>query len=199
MNDGIQQLIDDHHKIFNVHKQFKDTSDTLLDSKKHSLQQLIQDMTIHDFIEHQVLYPMVREKLTTGNDMADRGVKQHKNFRRMMIELENIDFSQESIAEIDTKVENMIQTFREHVQQEENEVFPALRNSINEQDLDTMHNSLNRFRSVSPTHPREDVPEGTSVKGKISGAAAGIKDKVADTWESTGHQEKEKERKSDIY
>jgi hemerythrin superfamily protein len=79
-------------------------------------------LTLHAEIEEQVLYPELRRIVDGGDDLADRAASEHAAVRTLIAR-----FSDSPPAELAPLVAEIQQLVRAHVEFEERDIFPELR------------------------------------------------------------------------
>jgi len=68
---------------------------------------------------------------------------------------------------------------KEHVQEEETEIFPLLRRNCSEEQLREMGEKVEASKKTAPTYPHPSTPDNP-VGAKVMGAAAGVADRARD-------------------
>ncbi len=72
----------------------------------------------------------------------------------------------------DATMRELMAEVRHHVQEEEGDVFPKIRDALDPQRLDQLGDRMDRGRSMVPTRPHPKAP--TSPGGKIAAGAPAI-------------------------
>ena len=80
----------------------------------------------------------------------------------------------------DAKVTVLIENVRHHVEEEESEFFPKVRDELGRNDLQDAGRRHGRGQEAAPTHPHPRSPD-TPPANLVAGAAAGVADRVGDT------------------
>ena len=87
-NDAVALLTRDHAGILQLMAQIEfqvDPDDTVVHN-------LIRELSIHDSIERQYLYPVVRQRLEEGNRRCPRLLSQHSRVTRLVADLDTYRF-----------------------------------------------------------------------------------------------------------
>jgi hemerythrin superfamily protein len=117
MDDGFAWLEEDHRAI---EEQFQ----TLLrDEEQPVLRELCEHLTRHTQLEEAALYPLLRRYVDGGDDLADRAQQEHAMIATMVAELYD-SATPERITELVTELHGAVAG---HVEEEESELFPAMR------------------------------------------------------------------------
>lgn len=181
--DAITLLKDDHKSIERLFKKFEKAGDRAYVEKRTLVDKMIEELSVHAAIEEQVFYPVVRATVDGTEDQTLESLEEHHVVKWLLSELEKMDPEHERF---DAKVTVLIESVRHHVEEEESELFPMVREQLGRNDLGEVGDALEAARSAAPTrpHPRSpDTPPGNLVVG----TAAGIMDRVGDTVSGLAH------------
>lgn len=138
--------------------------------------QIVHDLSVHAAVEEQFVYPLIRAKVDGGSAMADEAIDEHQEAKRLLADLEKLDAGS---AEHGKAMEALIETIRHHVEEEEADVFPKLRDEVSASTLDKLGTLVEQAKKVVPTHPHPLVP-GTATAQLVAGPWAATVDKVRD-------------------
>lgn len=138
--------------------------------------QIVHDLSVHAAVEEQFVYPLLRAKVDGGNAMADEAIDEHQQAKRLLADLEKLDAGSAEHGEV---MEALIETIRHHVEEEEADVLPKLRDAVDASTLDKMGDLVEQAKKVVPTHPHPLVP-GTATAQLVAGPWAATVDKVRD-------------------
>lgn len=143
-----------------------------------AVDRIVKELSIHDAIEKQLLYPEVRSHTDHGGDVADHSEDVHDDVARILLQIDKSDNGSEEQVGSLTEV---IRLVRAHVEEEESSIFPALKSSLSSTDLDKLGERLSTAKTVAPTRPHPHAPSeglGTAVAGVMSAPLDKIKDAV---------------------
>jgi hemerythrin superfamily protein len=140
-------------------------------------EQVIAELVRHSVTEEQYLYPAVRERVPDGDALADKQIADHAEIEELLKDLEGMDDASDprcmaAMGDISAKV-------RSHLREEEDEVFPLLREHADAEELLTMGTKVERAKKLAPTHPHPSAPD-TPPLNKILGPGAGLVDRIRD-------------------
>lgn len=83
--------------------------------------QAIIELVRHAVAEEQFLYPATRQHVPGGDEIADPELSEHNEAETVMKKLKQADASDSKLGEL---LGQLMQDVRQHVQEEENELFP---------------------------------------------------------------------------
>ncbi len=172
--DVVDAFTQDHREI----ERLLDLLDRAGDARVQQVmtEQVITEVVRHSVTEEQYLYPAVREKVPEGDALADRQIAHHAEVEELLKDLEGMDPNdpayRSGMSGISVKV-------RAHLQEEEDEVFPLLRQHADAEELRALGTKVERAKKLAPTHPHPFAPD-TPPLNKILGPGAGLVDRIRD-------------------
>lgn len=172
MADAITILTADHREVEALFSQVeaKATPD------EQVVNRIIRELSIHDAIEKEYLYPTVREKLSAGGGLADHSLEEHDKVAETLVAIDKADHGSGEQVQLLTQLISMV---NRHVQEEEQQIFPAMRTSMSQSELDELGKKLETAKKTAPTRPHPHAPsEGLGTK--VAGAMAAPLDKARD-------------------
>ena len=174
--DAITLLRDDHKTVEQLFKRFEKAGDRAYVEKRQIVDRIIEELSIHAAIEEQVFYPVARATVADTEDIALESLEEHHIVKWLLSELVDLDPAAERF---DAKVTVLIENVRHHVEEEQDEFFPKVRQGLSRAQLADLGEALVERKKTAPTHPHPrspDTPPGNSVAGTI----AGVIDRVGD-------------------
>jgi hemerythrin superfamily protein len=174
--DAITLLKNDHKTVEQLFKRFEKAGDRAHVAKREIVDRIIEELAIHASIEEQVFYPVARATVPDTEDIALESLEEHHIVKWLLSELDDLDPTNERF---DAKVTVLIENVRHHVEEEEEEFFPKVRNALGRNALADLGQAMADAKKSAPTHPHPrspDVPPGNVVVGAI----AGVVDRVGD-------------------
>jgi hemerythrin superfamily protein len=126
--DVIDLLTEDHRKVEEMFEEYESSKDESDDEAKSALVATIcLELTIHATVEEEIFYPAAREALEEeDSDMLDEAEVEHASVKVLIADLADM---QPSDALYDAKVKVLSEYVKHHVQEEEGEMFPSVRES----------------------------------------------------------------------
>jgi hemerythrin superfamily protein len=155
--DAIVLLKQDHKEVERLFKQFEKLGDKAFQSKRDVVDRIIETLSVHAAIEEQHFYPAVREQTPDIEDDVLEGLEEHHIVKWTLDELKDLDPQHERF---DAKVTVLIESVRHHVEEEEGQLFPAVREAVGRKALRDLGDTLEKARSVAPVTPH---PKATSL------------------------------------
>jgi hemerythrin superfamily protein len=92
--------------------------------RKTYADQVTMEPVRHSVAEEEYLYPAVREHIPGGSDMADKELQDHARAEQIMKDLERCEADD---PRFDQLIGRLMQEIRQHVQDEETNLLPRLR------------------------------------------------------------------------
>ena len=169
-NDGIDVLKEDHRTVENLFSRLESGID------QETLDEVIKELSVHAVIEEQILYPAVRRELGEGDALAEHSLEEHQEVKETLAKLGRAGADGEETPEL---VAQLIASVREHVREEENKIFPAIRAATNPAALEALAEALHKAKKAAPTRPHPKAPS-TPPGNVIAGAPTALLDKARD-------------------
>jgi hemerythrin superfamily protein len=119
MDDGFALLEQDHRQIEEEFQSF------VRDNESPVVRELCEHLTRHSELEETALYPALRRWVDGGDDLADRAQQEHAAIATMVAELSD-SATPERLEDLVAELRNAVEA---HVEFEEAEIFPAMRDS----------------------------------------------------------------------
>ena len=174
--DAITLLRADHKTVEQLFKRFEKAGDSAYAEKRQIVDRIIEELSVHAAIEEQVFYPVARATVAGTEDIALESLEEHHIVKWLLSELVDLDPTAERF---DAKVTVLMENVRHHVEEEQTDFFPKVRNGLSRTALADLGEALVEAKKSAPTHPHPrspDAPPGNSVVGTI----AGVLDRVGD-------------------
>jgi hemerythrin superfamily protein len=148
--DGIVLLKDDHKKVEALFKQFEKAEDGAHQTKLRIVQQIIEELTAHAFVEEEIFYPEARAAVPETSDHVLESVEEHHLVVWMLSELQGLDPTDETF---DAKVTVLMENVRHHVDEEEHDWFPKVRKAMGRNRLVELGERMNAAKPNAPRDP----------------------------------------------
>jgi hemerythrin superfamily protein len=172
--DAITSLRDDHKRVEKLFKQFEKIADGNADqAKREVVDEIIRELSVHAAIEEQVFYPAVRKEVPDVADVVLEGLEEHHVVKWTLSELDGMAPTEERFK---AKVTVLIESVRHHVEEEEGEMFPKVREALGRKALQEMGETMEAARKTAPTHPHPKAPDEPPAN-LVAGPAAAALDK----------------------
>ncbi|MEP7055927.1 MAG: hemerythrin domain-containing protein [Actinomycetota bacterium] len=165
--DAITLLKNDHKTVARLFKRFEKATKSGGESREAIVAEIIHELSIHAAIEEQVFYPSVRAEVEDAEDTVLEGLEEHHIVKWTLSELEGMSESDERFT---AKVTVLIESVRHHVEEEETEMFPEVREALDRKRLAEIGAKLERAKQTAPTRPEPLKPD--EPPGNLPSAAA---------------------------
>jgi hemerythrin superfamily protein len=172
--DIITLLTDDHREVNQLFGRFSRASKP--ETEVELAKEIIHELSVHAAVEETFVYPLLRAKVADGGRLADRSIEEHKEMKQLLADMEKVEVGK---AGFNRDFEKLTAAVRQHITEEEGEVFPALK-KVTDADLrGKVGTVVKEAKSVVPTHPHPLVP-GNATAQILAGPWASLIDHVRD-------------------
>lgn len=174
--DAIALLTSDHREVERLYEEFRRTGPDDADRRQELANAIIRELSVHAIVEEQYLYPLTVEAVDDGDDLAEHSLDEHQAIKDRLAELDEMQASDAGYA---AKLAEVIETVRHHVEEEEGELFPQLRQAVGAERLDEAGEQMRRAKAMAPTRPHPhapDRPPGNKILGPLVAAADRMRD-----------------------
>jgi hemerythrin superfamily protein len=156
--DAITLLKDDHEKVRKLFKEFEGLGDNAHKTKREVVDKIIEELTVHAFIEEEYFYPATAKLEAEGNEqepeeLVKEAEEEHAQVKTLLVELETLPAEDEYF---DAKVTVVIDNVRHHAEEEEEEMFPKVRDKMGRNDLQELGQKMLDAKADAPKLPSEE-------------------------------------------
>jgi hemerythrin-like domain-containing protein len=151
-SDAIVMLKEDHKQILKAFKDFEDAGENALKTKGRLVDKIIELLTVHTYIENEVMYPRVRELLPDLEDDIDESYEEHHVADLLVVELASMKPEDDRF---DAKTTVLIENVRHHIEEEEQEWFPKVREGLGRKQLQDLGANMEIAREKAPRRPSQ--------------------------------------------
>jgi len=144
MADGYEFLKREHRNVESMFEQYRQQPDDALAHR------IAEALTIHTEAEEAALYPQLRKYVDGGDDLASEAEYEHATVKSQIARL--YEAPPIDLAPVLRQIE---QNVAEHVRREEEEIFPAMRESG--VDADGLARALERAQGEAPSRSSGNV------------------------------------------
>lgn len=176
MADNLIDVIIADHRAFEVVFVELESGQGSPDVRRNLADHVIAELVRHSVAEEQYMYPAAREVLPDGDSIVDHELEEHAEAERVMKSLDGLDPAK---SEFDDLVGWLIDDIRHHLEDEENDLLPRLREACTEQQLEDLGAKVLKAKENAPTRPHPSAPD-TPPANKILDTGAGIVDRMRD-------------------
>ncbi len=164
-SDAIVMLKQDHKEIRKAFRDFQSAGEDATTRKGQLVDRIIELLTIHTYIENEVMYPRVRELLPELEDDVLESYEEHHVADVLVVELSAMKPTDERF---DAKTTVLIENVTHHIQEEEDDWFPQVREGLSRTVLREIGEEMELARAQAPTRPSQPSALKKTVDAIIS-------------------------------
>ncbi len=154
--DAIALLKADHRAVEQLFKQFEKVGERALKTRQLLVDKMLHELVTHTYIEEQVFYPFIRTLNKKLNDDTLEALEEHHAAKATLAELQLMDSTEERFT---PKVTVLIESVRHHVKEEEEELFPEVRQAASRRDLVDLVPALEAAKASAPSRAMPNAPD----------------------------------------
>jgi hemerythrin superfamily protein len=151
-NDAIVLLKQDHKEIKKVFRDFQSAGENATKRKGELVAKMIELLTVHTYIENEVMYPEVRKLLPDLEDDVLESYEEHHVADVLVTELAVLPPDAERF---DAKTTVLIENVLHHIEEEEDEWFPKVRDGLGRKQLTEIGERMVAARVKAPRSPAQ--------------------------------------------
>ncbi len=133
MPDPIEMLMQDHREVEQLFAQYQQSKDPAV------VERICTELTVHAAAEEKVIYPALGADVTGGKGMRQHAEKEHQEVKDAIFEIERLGYTDPGVEHF---MQTIIQGVTEHVQEEESEVFPKMREDLTAERIEGLGGEL---------------------------------------------------------
>jgi hemerythrin superfamily protein len=164
-NDAIVILKNDHKKVRALFAKFRQAGERAEATKARLVDQILEELTVHTYIENEGMYPAIRELLPDLEDDILESLEEHHVADVLCMELAGMRPEHEHF---DAKVTVLIENVEHHIEEEEEEWFPKVREGVGRKQLQEIGDRLEVLREKAPRSPAHPKSLKKAVKALVS-------------------------------
>src|SRR5580658_5995916 len=168
-SDAIVVLKADHKEIRNLFRKFQAAGDKAVKTKETIVGQIIELLTVHTYIENEVMYPEVRALLPDLDEEILESYEEHHVADVLCLELAGMPADAERY---DAKVTVLIENVTHHIAEEEQDWFPKVRAGLTRKQLQELGANLEQARTKAPRSPAQPSALKKTIDAVIALSAA---------------------------
>jgi hemerythrin superfamily protein len=150
--DAIVLLKADHKAVKRLFREFEKAGDEATKQKGDIVRRIIEELTVHTYLENEIMYPEVRKLLPELEDDVLESYEEHHVADVLCMELWSMDATDERF---DAKTTVLIEVVEHHIEEEEDEWFPQVRDGLGRKQLQDMGARMQEARATAPTKPTQ--------------------------------------------
>ncbi|MFG3618776.1 hemerythrin domain-containing protein [Nocardia sp. NPDC047654] len=150
--DAIVLLRDDHKAIRKLFREFEKAGGDATQTKGKVVKKIIEALTVHTYLENECMYPEVRKLVPELEDDILESYEEHHVADVLVTELSMMKPDDEHFT---AKTTVLIENVDHHIDEEENEWFPKVRESLGRKQLQDIGARMQELRKKAPTSPAQ--------------------------------------------
>lgn len=175
-----QLLAEDHREMLELVRQIDAASGD--QERRDIADTAIAELMRHAVAEEMIVYPAMEKHLPDGKDEVAHDKEEHEELEQVMKRMEDADTSSSAFRDLVKELEEKLE---HHIDDEEEDQFPKLRDHIPHDDLVEMGRKVEKAKKAAPTRPHPSAPN-SELFHKTVGPGVGMVDRLRD--KLTGRQ-----------
>jgi hemerythrin superfamily protein len=190
--DAITLLKNDHKTVEDLFKKFEKAGERATKTKRDLVDRMIKELSVHAVIEEEIFYPAVRQAVPDLSSTILESLEEHHVVKWTLSELDGMSPEDERF---DAKTTVLIESVRHHVKEEQDELFPEVREALGRKVLGEIGDAMADRKKTAPTRPHPKAPD-TPPGNVVAGAVSSILDRARDAGELAVGQAKKRAAKA---
>ena len=150
--DAIVLLKEDHKEIKKTFDAFEKAGENAHAEKGRLVEKMIELLTVHTYIENEVMYPRVRELLPELEDDVLESYEEHHVADVLVVELSAMKPQDERFT---AKTTVLIENVDHHIDEEEKDWFPKVREGLGRKVLQDLGADMLAAKKKAPKKPSQ--------------------------------------------
>ena len=150
--DAITILKDDHKLVKRLFRDFKQADEA--HKKEDIVRKVLKELTVHTYLENEVMYPQVRKLLPDLEDDVLESYEEHHVADVLCAELHEMAATDERF---DAKFEVLMESVTHHIGEEEDDWFPKVRDGLSRAQLSEIGQQMQDLRPSAPQEPSKSA------------------------------------------
>jgi hemerythrin-like domain-containing protein len=150
--DAIVLLKQDHQEIRKLFRKFEDAGEHADVTRGKLVDQVLELLTVHTYIENEVMYPRVRELVPDLEDDVLESYEEHHVADVLAMELATMSPDDEHFT---AKTTVLIENVEHHMEEEEGDWFPKVRAELGRKQLQEIGAEMLELKKKAPRRPSQ--------------------------------------------
>ena len=150
--DAIVLLKEDHQEVKKLFRQFKNAGENAHVQKGDLVKKMIELLTVHTYIENEIMYPEVRKLVPEVEDDILESYEEHHVADVLAMELFVMKPDNDRF---DAKATVLIENVEHHIEEEEGEWFPKVREALGRKELSELGARMLEAKKKAPRSPAQ--------------------------------------------
>ena len=148
--DAIVFLKEEHKQVKRVFREFRAAENSR--ARGRLVRQMIEMLTVHTYLENEIMYPEVRKLLPEIEDDVLESYEEHHVADMLCLELWSMDPTD---RHYEAKATVLIENVEHHIEEEEQEWFPKVREGLSRAQLQDLGKRMIERRPGAPRKPTQ--------------------------------------------
>jgi len=162
--DAIVLLKSDHKEVKAQFREFEKPGKTAVQKGK-IVDTILELLTVHTYIENEIMYPRVRDLLPDLEDDVLESYEEHHVADVLCMELAAMQPDDERF---DAKTTVLIENVRHHIDEEEQEWFPKVREGLSRTQLQELGAAMIEAKKKAPRRPEQPSAMKKAIDAVVS-------------------------------
>ena len=154
--NALTLLKQDHGNVEELFRRFETAAADDVEELARVRDLVVEHLSRHSSIEEQVFYPAIRSRLGDDEFTVLEGLEEHHMAKLALSELEKLAPKHERFR---AKFTVLIESVRHHIEEEENDMFPKVRDAFTVEELNEMGERMAEVKTIAPTRAHPLVPD----------------------------------------
>jgi hemerythrin superfamily protein len=150
--DAIVLLKEDHKEVRRLFREFESAGENATATKDRLAKKILEELTVHTYIENEVMYPEVRKLLPDVEDDVLESYEEHHVADVLCMELAAMSPDDERF---EAKMSVLMENVKHHMEEEEEEWFPKVRKGLGRTQLQAIGATMAERRRTAPRSPAQ--------------------------------------------
>jgi hemerythrin-like domain-containing protein len=150
--DAIVVLKEEHQQIRELFNTFQEAGEKATVTKGKLATKIIEKLTVHTYLENEVMYPEVRKLMPELEDDILESYEEHHMADVLCMEL---DAMKPDAERFDAKMTVLIESVTHHMEEEEQDWFPKVRKGLGRTTLQEIGARMVELRKTAPRSPAQ--------------------------------------------
>jgi hemerythrin-like domain-containing protein len=150
--DAIVLLKEDHQEVKKLFREFERAGDDATVRKGDLVKKMIELLTVHTYIENEIMYPEVRKLVPDVEDDILESYEEHHVADVLCMEL---FVMKPDNGRFDAKTTVLIENVEHHIKEEEEEWFPKVREALGRNQLAELGERMLEAKKKAPRSPAQ--------------------------------------------
>ena len=164
--DAIVILKNDHKEVRGLIRELRGAGENATKRRGDLVNKIIEELTVHTYLENEVMYPEVRRMLPEVEDDVLESYEEHHVADVLCFELSSMSPDDERFM---AKATVLIENVEHHMEEEEQEWFPKVRAGLGRKELQQIGARMEELRPRAPRKPSQPSALKKAIDAVIGG------------------------------